>query len=232
MVGGGQLIEPGGDRTSVLGFVESAFDDVAALVGLAVEVRCSFSATASPFAVGELVGSFGNDHSDTFAPQQGSIRGRGTRIARDHHLRITQWWATTLEASHRDRLQQPSEHGSARVPMVVAHRERPRGARAGSISDLTTVYRRICEDPCSSPLGAGRNISSDMWFAGFRGIRPNPRPREILVVPEIGVLRIRCPIGCVGVRSAAAVQSRLPAQHRLAALQRRGSPTSGRRGLL
>jgi len=55
------LVVPGGDAAPVLELVERPLDDVAVLVVVGVEVDRSSAGRATVFAVGDLVGSFGDD---------------------------------------------------------------------------------------------------------------------------------------------------------------------------
>jgi hypothetical protein len=68
-VAAGQLVEPGGDGTELFELGEAAFDQVAALVEGGVKDRRSSAAATFAFAVGDLVGSFGDHAADAAATE-------------------------------------------------------------------------------------------------------------------------------------------------------------------
>ena len=74
------FVVAGGDAAPVLELVEGPFDDVAARVGVGVEVDRPATSESPPLAVPDLVGGFGDDRGDPPRAQQGTVRPGGIRL--------------------------------------------------------------------------------------------------------------------------------------------------------
>jgi hypothetical protein len=109
-VAGGQQVQD-----NAVGFfevVEAAFDDVAVVGNRRVEGVGASAGGSPPFAVGELVGAFGDGYGDPAAGQRAAVGCRGVPLVTQHRLgrpgpRRGMWISVSVAPSMRVSLTLP-----------------------------------------------------------------------------------------------------------------------------
>src|SRR5262245_15003473 len=157
-----EFVVAGGQSTPLLDDIEAAFDDVAALVVCGIERRWASTGWATPLAVGDLIGRFGNDRDDPASAQLAANSPTRIGLISTHTVGSGAWPAATA-TSHPQVGQQMLED---RGVVGVSGRHQDHQRSAGAVDELV--------DLAGQPAAGATHAVVRRLDAGILVIRPSP----------------------------------------------------------
>src|SRR5690606_21078790 len=189
---------PGGQCAPLLEQGEGAFDDVALLVQVGVEVGWPPATGAASFAVGLLVGRLGDHRADAALAQHGAVGARGVGLVTQHCI-----GAGTGPAAGGARDLDRAQHHFQRAPVVALARGDQ--YRQGPSAPVDGILDLAGQPAAGAPDALIGRLAVDTAEAQIRVIRSGPP-----VWPSGRVERVACRWARMIVASTEITQSTSP----------------------